>query len=178
MIAVERMLLIGATQKHIGKTSFTVSLIRNMVDRGEAVAAAKITVIRGDKKSSRGWVVDAEQGEHPHKDTGRMFSAGAQAVYWVRCEERFMKEALTDLLERTQGMPLVAESNSIRHVVEPSLFVIIRPEVENNMKPTAEAVLSYPHREIVASSSEDGTVSYTPDLVRSLSFTEGRWIID
>ncbi|MCK5807551.1 hypothetical protein KAH37_01050 [bacterium] len=171
---LNQMLLVGATQKHIGKTAFSTRVIKSVTRAGIPLVAAKITVIRDGKKTKNGWILDEEKGEHPHKDTGRMLAAGASKVFWLRCEEQFMQQGMDELLKEVEDLPLVAESNSIRHIVTPSLFIMIRPTVESELKPTAQAVLSFPHQEIRVEMHGDD-ILYQPDIADQVHFIDGIW---
>jgi molybdopterin-guanine dinucleotide biosynthesis protein A len=148
------MLLIGSTGRNIGKTELACTLIRRTRPT-QPVAAAKITVIReaggrcprGGEGCGACTSVDGaydlmkETNRDGVKDTSRLLLAGAFPVFWLRVHVAHMREGLDALYEQIDPhIPLICESNSIRHAVKPGLFLMVKDKRTRTCKPTARAV--------------------------------------
>ena len=146
MIHLPNMLLIGSADRNIGKTELACSILRRFGPRGQIashgqIAALKVTAIRdkGAAACPRGGegcgVCSALEGEFllteesegdPTKDTGRLSEAGARPVYWLRALVESLEPVIeTTLRELDPRIPVVCESNSLRRVVEPGLFLMV-----------------------------------------------------
>lgn len=69
--------------------------------------------------------------------------AGANQVYLIRAYKENLREALEEALKLVPKDALIlCESNSVRLVAEPALFVMIQ-STSSSIKPTAEAVMEY-----------------------------------
>ncbi len=158
MIRLPNLLLIGATGRNVGKTAYAVCLIRRLAAIGP-VAAAKITVIRDGSVCPHGgtgcgscsilddvpYVLQQDDctGEEDKKDTHLLRSAGAQPVWWLRVRQAHLATGLDALAQRLDPtVPVVAESNSARHGLEPGLFLMLR-DGSGKMKPSCQTVLPY-----------------------------------
>ena len=61
------------------------------------------------------------------KDTARLLAAGASKVFWLRTLKTHLHEGFSALLERVEpDSMLVCESNSLRQVVEPGIFLMVK----------------------------------------------------
>ncbi len=158
MINLPNWLLIGAAGRNAGKTELACALIASH----KPVAAVKITVVRpentgGCPRGGEGCGVCSSVNETPYwireetnpdgpKDTARLLTAGASPVLWLCCRLAALPEALQALLPRLPNLPVIAESNSLRHLVTPSLFVMVRLKDDRAFKPSARAVLPHVDR--------------------------------
>ncbi|MBL7076425.1 MAG: molybdenum cofactor guanylyltransferase [Kiritimatiellae bacterium] len=183
MLEAPHMLLIGATDRNIGKTELACAIIRRF-NPAQPVTAAKITVIReeGDRCPRGGegcgactslegdYDLMVETNRDGIKDTSRLLLAGADPVFWLRVRASHMAEGL-DLLSRhvDPRAPLVCESNSIRLAVEPGLFLMVKDSRSAVCKPTARAVAGMVDRTV----HTDGE-RFDLDLDR-LTLQDGRW---
>ncbi len=180
MISLPHWLLIGAAGRNAGKTALACALIT----RHAPVAAVKVTVVRpsdrGCPKGGDGCGVCSSVNEVPYwiraetdpaspKDTARLLAAGASPVLWLCTRQAALPEALADLLSRLPPGPVLAESNSLRHLVAPGLFLMVRLAGDPATKPSARAVLPHVDRVVVS----DGA---TFDLdIGDVVFRDGAW---
>ncbi len=149
-------ILIGATRRDCGKTQFACALIRGL-SRLHPVIGVKVTAIReGESACPRGragcgacstlngdFILSDERLESTGKDTTRMLESGARQVFWLRCRQARLRDAVEALVSRLQpGQVVVAESNSLAQVVDPGLFLMVTDGRSAPIKPTAAAVLS------------------------------------
>ena len=157
MIRLPGMLMVGSTAKHVGKTELVCSLIAGFGER-TALTGVKVTMLGaaaeddpssavcGESHSActlgRGFELVEETGEAgPTKDTVRMLAAGAGRVLWLRVHESCLAEAATFLTEQLGPNTVsICESTSLRKVVLPGLFLLIRSTDSGHCKPSAAAV--------------------------------------
>ena len=166
MLYLPNMLLVGATGRDAGKTTFVCGLLRHF--HSLALAAAKVTVIRENNGEcprggtgcgvcssvGDGFLLTQELSNTGNKDTHRMLAAGASRVFWLRT---FLKDAEEGVLALHQKIgtdtPFICESNSIRGVVVPGLFLMVAQMGRSVIKASAKSVLH--HADLVITS--DGT---------------------
>ncbi|MCP4547274.1 MAG: molybdenum cofactor guanylyltransferase [bacterium] len=162
MLSIPNLILIGSTDRNLGKTRLSVDLISALSAR-TPVYGVKVTVIRsGGGPCPRGgegcgvcssleseWLITEELDPTGAKDTCRLLAAGADSVLWLRVAENHVVEGMNALLEQLdEEAVIVAESNSLRRAVEPGMFVMVVGDGEP--KPTAAAVLDLADRRIAS----------------------------
>jgi len=154
MINADNMILLGATARNTGKTALAVALIEEYSKTSPVVAVKVITVHSHDDVCPRGgkgcgicsglqesYEIREETGDG-NKDTMLFRKAGARNVYLVRTYPEGLEAAMTAVLARTGREDLIiCESNSVRRVVKPKEFIMIR-EPDRPVKPSAGAVLA------------------------------------
>ena len=147
------MLQVGAASRNAGKTTLACALVE-AVARSRPVAAVKVTIVRheghGCPRGDMGcgvcesldvpFRITEEAGGPTDSDTARLWAAGARPVLWLCARPETLVSAARALLERlVPGCPVVCESNGLREVVEPDLFVIVRRRGTTSAKPSARA---------------------------------------
>lgn len=182
MIYAPNMLLIGAMGRDVGKTAFAEELLRRFA--GEGVYGAKVTAIQevggacprggegcGVCSSLEGpYCLTEETVSGATKDTQRLLAAGARRVFWLRALREELETGVRVLLETIDGpAPVIAESNSLRHILEPGLFCMVRREGSKDAKMSARAVRAF--ADIVVES--DGS-RFDLDFDR-IGLAEGYW---
>jgi len=152
--AAPTMILIGSTASDLGKTTLAAGLIEAL-RRREKVVGVKVTTVRepggrcprggegcGACASLTGrYEIREETDPAGAKDTSHLLRAGAARVFWLRAKRDALAEgwdALTARLER--DAVIVAESNSLRQVVTPSLFLMLEGPDRRRAKPSAREV--------------------------------------
>ncbi len=171
MRAVPTMILVGSTARDLGKTGLAVRLIEALSPR-EKVVGVKVTTIR-DKggKCPRGgdgcgtcssltgnYEIREETDPNGEKDTSRLLEAGASRVFWLKVMRDALAEGLDALMTRIdRGAVIVAESNSLRKVVTPNLFLMLKGPAGGPVKPAAREVMPFVD---IAVPSADGTAAY------------------
>jgi len=148
------MLLIGAGERNVGKTELACTLVAKAAALAP-VTGVKVTIVeRSDGVCPHGntgctacslkeapFCVSEEQAPPPGKDTARLREAGAARVLWLRAREDALAAGAAALFERVgPGAVCVAESNRLRHVVEPGLFLLVRRRGSAAMKSSAAGV--------------------------------------
>jgi hypothetical protein len=152
------LILIGSTGRNAGKTVLATALIKRLRSRRRVNAAKIITVEEKGALCPRGGAgcgacsleqdfalceehaaltgKDAEAG----KDTAQLLMAGANRVFLLRSLKRALPGAFAALCGQAGSELLIAESNSLRTVARPALFVMLT-DGGVPPKPSAQAVL-------------------------------------
>lgn len=147
------VILIGAGGRNAGKTALAAALIRELRGRGCPVNAAKvITVAHKGALCPRGgrgcgacslesdFALCEERDCATGKDTALLLAAGASRVFLLRSLKEALGAAFFALRTMSGGGPLIVESNSLRTVIHPALFVMLLDE-DVPPKPSAQAVM-------------------------------------
>ncbi len=157
MRAVPTMILVGSTARNLGKTALAARLIEALRPR-EKVIGVKVTTIRdrGAKCPRDGdgcgicsslignYEIREERDPDGDKDTSRLLKAGAARVFWLKVMRDSLAEGLDALMTRIdREAVIVAESNSLRKVVTPSLFLMLKGSDRGPVKPAAREVMSF-----------------------------------
>ncbi|MHC4744451.1 MAG: molybdenum cofactor guanylyltransferase, partial [Planctomycetota bacterium] len=116
--------------------------------------------------------ITEETKKETGKDTSRLLAAGADRVFWLQVLRENMPEGLTALLNIIGPNAIsICESNSLRKVVEPGLFLMAQAADSTNWKDSAAEVRQYADRIVVS----DGK-SFDLDIDR-LELIDGRWTL-
>lgn len=149
MIELPSSLIIGAGSRNSGKTTFLCSIL-NRFESYRPVAVKVKTLYPGDDRwHGKTEVLEGEYLIREEKATGgmedsrRMLIAGADKVFYIKSHAPFLGKALSDLTKRvTPGVPLVIESNSARDIIIPGVFLMIRHELYDDLKPSAARLIN------------------------------------
>jgi hypothetical protein len=132
----ERLILIGSSGRNAGKTTLATELIRLWRDV-VPITALKVTTVHeggcphgdagcGACALSGGFALERETGRDPAKDTARLLAAGAERVFWLRATPACLAEGYARFLQETPPQSLIiCESNSLREVLTPALFIMV-----------------------------------------------------
>jgi molybdopterin-guanine dinucleotide biosynthesis protein A len=185
MIKLDGMLMIGSAGANIGKTELACALIKKF-NKNKDIIGIKVTTIKErDGQCPRGgqgcgvcsslegsFCITQETDADSGKDTARLLAAGAAKVFWLRVMKTHLKEGLADLLDKI-GPDAVSlcESNSLRQVVKPGLFLMVRGKEPRMWKSSADAVKKYADKVVVS----DGS-SFDFDIGR-IKLLGGKWVM-
>jgi len=185
MIKLDGMLMIGSAGTNAGKTEFACSLLSRFGGSNN-ITGIKVTAIEErDGQCPRGgegcgvcssldgaYNSTEETDSSSGKDTARLLAAGAGRVFWLRAMKAHMKDAATSLLDIIGPDAIsICESNSLRHVVEPGLFLIVEKNHQKVWKDSALQVKKYADRIVVS----DGR---TFDLdINRVKLMGGKWTL-
>jgi len=176
--------IIGAAARKTGKTAFACRVIGNLAPR-VAVIGIKITPAHEDEPCPKDGDGGGECREFdgPFRiteaaspssatDTGRMLQAGASRAFWLQVRREHLREAVETLFAGIpEGACIVAEGNSVRTVLEPGLFVLLREKANPETKPSFREALPQADRVGLFDGRE---WDFPPEDCR---FFDGRWFI-
>jgi molybdenum cofactor guanylyltransferase len=183
MVKLDAMLMIGSAGAKAGKTELAYAIIKRFC-KGSDIAGVKVTTIKAkDGQCPRGgegcgvcssldgeFYITEETDSTSEKDTGRLLAAGAKRVYWLRVMKTHLEEGLTALLDIIGPDAVsVCESNSLRQVIEPGLFLMVKRSNEEVSKSSAQAVIKHADRIVV---SDGGAFDFDIDRIK---LTDGKW---
>jgi len=186
MIRLDGMLMIGSAGTNVGKTELACTLIKKF-SKEHNITAIKVTTIRAkDGQCPRGgegcgvcssleghFCITEETNKSTGKDTARLLEVGANRVFWMRVLKQHLAEGVKALLDIIGcGAVSICESNSLRQVVEPGLFLMVSNNDDSNAwKKTAHQVREYADSIV----SSDGR-GFNFDLNR-IKLTDGKWTL-
>lgn len=160
MIEATRMFMIGSTGRNSGQTELVCALIDKFSKAHEVVAVKVTTVKEIDGSCNRSckdcgvctnlssnYLITREIDAGRDKGTERMVAAGAARVFWLRVLRPHLDEGAAALLAGIgQDALVICESNSMRSLVSPGVFVICNRRGEHRFKESAEAVRAHMDR--------------------------------
>jgi len=160
---LDNILMIGSAGANVGKTELACALIRKF-SRDRNIVGVKVTTIKAkDGQCPRGgegcgvcsslegeFCITEETNSDSDKDTTRLLAAGASQVFWLRIMNTHLEEGLRALMDIIgHNTVSVCESNSLRQVVKPGLFLIVKGRDSRAWKSSAQQVKEYADRIVV-----------------------------
>lgn len=185
MFKLDEMLMIGSTESNVGKTELACALLRKF-SKSCNITGIKVTTIKDeDGRCPRGgegcgvcsslegvYHITEELNRNSGKDTARLLAAGASRVFWLRVLKEHIQEGMTAVLEIIgKDAVSICESNSLREIVEPGLFLITRKSNSESWKNSARRVKKYADKVV----SSDGS-NFDFDLDR-IKLINNKWKI-
>jgi hypothetical protein len=153
---VPNMILIGSTARNSGKTALATSII-NKYRMHHSVIALKVTTIAekngkcirggegcGTCSSLKGnFEITEELNSAGNKDTALLLAAGAEKVYWLKVLKSHIQVGFEEFISLVPVNTLiVCESNSLRKVVKPGMFIMMKNSGDNTIKNSAAEVMN------------------------------------
>ncbi|MCK5073851.1 MAG: hypothetical protein KAQ98_10525 [Bacteriovoracaceae bacterium] len=186
IIKLKNMIIIGAEGRNAGKTEFACKLINKFKSQHNIIGIKVTTILKRDGKCPRGgegcgvcsslkgnYEITEEKDLSLKKDTSRLLRAGAEKVFWLRVMKSNLHEGFSALLKMINSESiLVCESNSLRHIVEPGLFLMARVKNSDNCKESANEVKMFADQII----DFDGS-NYNFDI-NHINIFNGKWMIN
>jgi molybdopterin-guanine dinucleotide biosynthesis protein A len=183
MARLDGMLMIGSAGANAGKTELACAILRKFAGNGKIVGIKVTAVQEKNGQCPRGgtgcgvcsslegvFCITEEKSGNTGKDTSRLLAAGAERVFWLQVLKEHLLEGLTALLDVIGPDAVsICESNSLRRVVEPGLFLMAKTADTKSWKHSAAEVKQYADRIVVS----DGK-SFDLDLDQ-IELIEGKW---
>jgi len=185
MFKLDGMLMIGSAGSNVGKTELACTLLRKFSKTSDIIGVKVTTIKDKDGQCPRGgegcgvcsslegvYCITEELNSTSDKDTARLLTAGASRVFWLRILRDHLPEGTTALLDIIGPDAVsICESNSLRQVVEPGLFLMAKNRDLKRWKSSAQQVKKYADKIAVS----DGS-SFDFDLDR-IKLIAGKWIM-
>lgn len=163
MIELDGMLMIGSAGANVGKTELACAILRKFGKDGDIIGIKVTTIKDANGQCPRGgegcgvcssldgvFCVTEEIDSSSGKDTSRILTSGASRVFWLRVVREHLVEGVTALLDEIgRDAVCVCESNSLREVVEPGLFLMVTGRDAKTWKDSAQRVREYADRLVV-----------------------------
>jgi molybdopterin-guanine dinucleotide biosynthesis protein A len=183
MLKLNGMLMIGSASTNAGKTELACGLLGRFGKKHDIIGIKVATIKDKNGHSLHGsegcgvhslpggnFYITEEFNKNSGKDTSRLLAAGAGRVFLIQALREHLSEAMTALLDIV-GLDAISicESNSLRQVIEPGLFLMVRNNDSDFWKSSARSVRQYADRIVVS----DGN-SFDFDLGR-IKLVDGKW---
>jgi len=157
ILSKSNILIIGSTGRNAGKTEFACRIIEKHSAVKEIIGIKVIPVDKNEADCHRGiegcglcssltgdYKIIEEITTDSSKDTSRMLKAGAAKAYLLLVDRGFLKKGIQGILSQFPDNALmVIESNSIRKVIEPGLFIVIRESTNRSVKKSCADVIEF-----------------------------------
>jgi len=130
-------IIVGGTGRNTGKTTFAEKLIEKFGSQ-VPVTAVKIANIKPGNERFHGHDVQSfrdkilikkETRRNGKKDSMRFLRAGAFESWFIQTEDAFLPETFPEIqIALKEAQWIVCESNSLRNLVKPGLFIMVKGE--------------------------------------------------
>lgn len=177
----EGVLIIGGASRNVGKTTFSCQIIEHFSNKYAIIGLKVKTIYEGDDffhgKDRSPLETDfrliEEFDDKSDEDTGKMLRSGAKRVFRLKVKSHALKKAFLYFTDQiNENSLIVCESNSIRKILQPDLFLLIKNQEENEMKPSAKELEKFADKIILTDGKHhDFTVS-------QLGISNGKWVIE
>jgi len=125
-----------------------------------------------DTENTENIQLKTKSDSNSQKDTSKLLAAGAERVFWLRVMKTHLKDGMTALLDIIGPDSVsICESNSLRQVVEPGLFLIVKARGREAWKSSARNVKQYADRIVVANAG-----GYDFDL-EQIKLNDKKWVM-
>ncbi|MDT8301780.1 MAG: molybdenum cofactor guanylyltransferase [Sedimentisphaerales bacterium] len=186
MFKLDGMLMIGSAGSNVGKTELACAILGKFSRNCDVIGIKATTIKNKEGQCPRGgegcgvcsslegvYSIVEELDSSSEKDTARLLAAGANRVFWLRIREEHLLEGITALLDVIgHNAVSICESNSLRQVVEPGLFLMVGSRETKNWKSSAESVKQYADRIVI---SDGRSFDFDPNRIK---FINGKWILN
>lgn len=135
LMYLPNLIIIGGSSRNVGKTTLALSLVRKYA-ASEKITGLKVSSLRPDENSFHGNHTDKpvskfrileEKNYIADKDTSKLLKAGAQKVFYIEATNDYLLPAFEEFLSVNSGKgPIICESGSLRNIVKPGLFVLLK----------------------------------------------------
>ena len=185
MLKLDGMLMIGSAASNLGKTELACTLLRKFNKNRDVIGIKVTTIKEKESQCPRGgegcgvcsslegvYYITEELESSSQKDTARLLASGASRVFWLRVLKEHLLEGITALLDIIGPDAIsICESNSLRKVVEPGLFLIVGNYDSKIWKSSALGVKKYADRIVI---SDGNSHDLDPNRIKLI---KGKWIL-
>jgi hypothetical protein len=181
MIRIEKMIMIGATARQSGKTELASRIIEKYCQEVKITGIKVTTVQKGDAvfhgsialPPDKNYIIEKNSVQQKNKSTDRMLAAGAIETYWVHSRAEYLEEAIQQVLPLIdKNVFIVCESNSLRKLLEPGVFIVIKnlnKEIKDSVKDILEKA------DVTVNFNGNEFINF--DLC-NMEIKDGRWVLN
>lgn len=181
MIKSDRMIMIGATARQSGKTELASRIIQRF-SNDVKITGIKVTTVQKNDAFFHGsialpvdknYIIERSSVLQKNKSTDRMLLAGASETYWVHSKAEYLEEAIQMALPMIdKNVFIVCESNSLRKLVDPGVFIMIRNQ-NREIKDSVKDILGKADLTVNFNGNEFSNF----DLCK-IGIKDGKWILN
>lgn len=142
--------MIGGARRNVGKTTLLCNIISQYAKSNQIVGLKIKTINKDDhffhgKDSGLGnqlYDLYDESDLNTGDDSSKMIQAGAVKAYRLKTHFKNLEQSFLEFMKIVpKHVLIVCESNSLRAFFEPDLFLFLKHEKEEDMKPSAEKLV-------------------------------------
>jgi len=143
--------MIGGASRNIGKTELSCTLINKFCPTNKIIGLKVCSIYPDDNKFHRTGEISVEENNFTiieetritgSKDTIRMKNAGASRIFYIRVKDNYLEEAINKFFKIVNPKSIIiCESNSLRRLIKPGLFLIIKSEYPKHIKESAKQLM-------------------------------------
>lgn len=147
MIRQNKIIIIGGATRNVGKTTFSCALIESLAAKHHIIALKIKTLYQGDdffhghdhNPLKGNYRIIEELEQNGKEDTERMLKAGARQVFRIKAKNEYLEDAFKVFSRQIpENSFVLCESNSLRKIIKPSVFLMIKHRNSDEMKPSAK----------------------------------------
>ncbi|NOZ35070.1 MAG: hypothetical protein GXO80_07215 [Chlorobi bacterium] len=158
---MKNLLIVGGATRNVGKTTFVVNLLKKF-GKNSRIISLKIKTIYPDDNFFHG------KDENPLKenekyrireinitdnnqDAERMLKAGAHTVIYIKSKIKYLEQAFNEFIKNADNnILIICESNSLRFVIKPAIYLFLKMNNTVEMKPSAEKLINLADKVILS----------------------------
>jgi hypothetical protein len=189
-IKKKNMILLGAGGRNSGKTLLASKLIEHYSHQHPIIGIKVTTIQKKDETCPRGgkgcgvcsslegtYCITEEHVRTSKKDTSRLLASGARKVFWLRVLKDSLIEGIEALFEIIpKEAALVCESNSLRTVIKPGVFLLVKDKNQSTLKPSAQKVQRFADRIVEFDSKRLEDKPFDLDF-KDIQLINNQWVI-
>ena len=155
ILNIPQMVMIGSSGRNSGKTTLATALIKKFKCDFPIIGLKVTTITEKDGKCPRGgegcgvcsnlegnFEIIEETNKDGIKDTSCLLASGAKNVYWLKTLKSHNLEGFETFMSTIpKDTLIICESNSLRKVVRPGIFIMMNNSPNNTIKETASEVI-------------------------------------
>jgi len=174
------VLMIGGASRNVGKTTFSCKVIEHFSKEYPIVGLKVKTIYEGDNffhgkdrtPLESDFRLIEEFEDNTDEDTAKMLRSGAKHVFRLKVKNTALEKAFYHFKKQLEDDYLIiCESNSLREVFKPDIFILIKHKHNGEMKPSATKLEKYADK-IVLTDGTEHDFSFT-----ELRVKDGMWMI-
>lgn len=178
---IEGLLLVGGSSRHVGKTTLICDIIKNF-SKSVPIIAIKIKTLHENDQRYHGkdmfpWIEDYKLFEEfdpgNNTDSSNMLRAGALRSFKLKVNALKLEEAFKSFLNLFNSRVLIiCESNSIRKITIPDLYLFVQQKNNSIIKPNAIELEKYIDERVYCDDMQ-----YNFDI-KKLQISESCWLLN
>ena len=149
MIKLDNILIVGGASRNVGKTEMVCGLIRRLSPERNIISLKISGINPGNDPhhGSHGQVPEKfhlleETNREGVKDSSKMLLAGASRSFYLRTRDEYLEESIEYFFTIADSRSvIICESITLRKLIKPGLFVVVRGEKEESIKKSLGEVL-------------------------------------
>ena len=139
------ILIVGGTGRNVGKTEFVCNCIEHF-SKSNTIIGLKITN-HFHEASAKPYKITEELNIGTNKDSSRMLRAGASRVFYVQTDSEHLSSSFHEFIKMIpDDSIIICESNALKEVIKPGLYLIINTFSKTEMKESAKKLFSHADR--------------------------------